>query len=100
MQFSITVPINNKISEISRNAPSKSPVIPPKILTQILDQIIKLKIKIAGINIDFPKKINAAKKIPKKKLSRFRLHFPNITASPSLFANGRLFKIKAVPKRE
>ena len=100
MQFSITVPANNKISEISKKAPSKSPVMPPKIFRQILDQIIRLKTKIAGIIIELFRQNRIIKIIEKKKLSRFFLSVPSITARPPDLAKGRLFKINAMPKRE
>ena len=100
MQFSITVPVKNKISEISRNAPSKSPVMPPKIFMQIFFQIIRLRINIIEIITDLFNMKRIKNKMKKKILSKFFRADPVMKASPPDFAKGRLFNIKAIPKRE
>ena len=98
MQFLITKLNKNIISEISTKAPSKSPVIPEKVLMQKL-----LHEKYTAKN---PKKITGSKNpetihmITKKILSlRFRAS-PSERASPSFFAKSRLFNKIAIPKRE
>ena len=99
MQFIITIPISIITSESSTNAPSKSPVMPPKIFMQSLPHIIANRIIMTGITFDV-KTENNKSIMTSAILSRLFLDEPSMTARPESFANGRLTRSNDIPRRE